>query len=143
VVLRHFVRRTQVDKEISDIITKLPLLAELSVDNAMFMRNVVKHTLSENWSIALDEVLLLLESEVPDVHENSFLTLAQNLAAAADNSQIYVYLKKVWISYLLDCLRLDEAATELDELLQILPSDEDFIALQDRYCELANLRTCT
>ena len=117
--------------EICNLLKKHPLLAEMNAQSAMFLRDVIVNILSEDWQAALDEVVRLSESEVPENYAEDFLVLAQNLCAATESSEAYIYFKKIWVSYLLDCSRIDEADTELEELMQLLPNDEDFIALKE------------
>jgi hypothetical protein len=62
--------------------------------------------------------------------------LGQNLSAATNNTATYIYFKKIWVSYLLDCSRNSEASGKLDELEQLAPDDEDLIAFRKKLMPL-------
>jgi len=118
------------DDSIVKLITKYPLLEGMSASAAVFMCDAVLNIIDEDLSAALANILGMLVSEVPDDCVEELLMLAQNLAAVTDSSDAFVYLKKIWISHLLDNGRLGEATTEINEFLELLPNDEDFIALK-------------
>ena len=69
---------------------------------------------------------------IADEDAEAYVLLGQNLSAAAGHTGAYVHFKKMWVSYLLDCSRNEEASRKLDELEQLLPGDEDLTALRKR-----------
>ncbi|MPM88489.1 hypothetical protein SDC9_135593 [bioreactor metagenome] len=78
---------------------------------------------------ALDKFISLDNVEIEDNDAEAYIIFGQNLSAAAEDVDAYLYFKKIWISYLIDCSRKEEAGKDLDELGQLLPEDEDFAAL--------------
>ena len=70
--------------------------------------------------------------EIADDDAEAYILLGQNLSAAAENAGTYIHFKKIWVSYLLDCSRNEEASRELDEIERLLPGDQGFAALRER-----------
>ncbi len=120
------------DGQIEKTLSKSPLLTGVTVQSAIFLRDVVTAVLRNDLNVALKEILRLADKEIPDECAEAFILLGSNLSAAIENVGVYIYFKKVWVSYLLDCSREEEARQELDEFAQILPNDEDFAVLRKR-----------
>ncbi|MEL7655379.1 MAG: hypothetical protein AAGU75_05670, partial [Bacillota bacterium] len=120
------------DRQIEKTLSQSPLLTGITVDVAIFLRDVVNAVLRNNLNAALDEILRLIDGEIPSECVEAFILLGSNLSAAIENAKAYIYFKKIWVSYLLDCSRDEEARQELDEFIRILPDDEDFAALSKR-----------
>ena len=123
---------TSIDKQIEARIAKFPLLSNVSATEALYLRAIISAVLRNDFVAAMDEVYTVMNDEIPDDYAESFIVLAQNISAAAENMDAYVFFKKTWISYLVDCARNEEASAELDEFEQILPDDEDFAELRRR-----------
>ncbi len=123
-----------IDTQICELLAEYPLLLNISAHFATDLSETVRWVLKKNFANALVEFLAVFEHlEITDDDEETFILLGQNLSAAAEDADAYIYFKKVWVSYLLDCSRKDEAGQELDEFQELLPEDEDFIALRQRY----------
>lgn len=120
------------DRQIEKTLSQSPLLTGITVDAAIFLRDVVNAVLRNDLNAALDEILRLIDEEIPSECVEAFILLGSNLSAAIENANAYIYFKKIWISYLLDCSRDEEAREELDEFTRILPDDEDFAVLSER-----------
>ena len=89
--------------------------------------------IQEDYPKALDAYIAASQDmEIADEDVETYILLGVNLSAAAENADAYIYFKKVWMSYLVDCDRLEEAKKELNEFAQILPEDEDFAELGKR-----------
>ncbi|MEL7649272.1 MAG: glycosyltransferase family 2 protein [Sedimentibacter sp.] len=122
-----------IDVQIHEIIARYPIIAYISADLAAALSQTVLWVQKENFSRALDEFIeVSQELEVADDDAESYILLGQNLSAASDNAKAYIYFKKIWISYLLDCFRNEEAIKEIDEIGQLLQNDEDFFELRKR-----------
>ena len=135
--LKYFEKKGEypsLDDKIKDIISNSSILSQsqLTPSISVFMADIVFDVLRASWQEALDKAIKLLDDEIPHDCIDAFLTLSQNIAAIAENSEIYIYFKKIWTSYLIDCGRNDDAKMELDYFLKILPHDEDFIGLNQR-----------
>ena len=116
-----------------DLLRKNPLLQSVGVDLAVLFPRTVQLIIKQDYKYALrDFIEASQNAEIPDSEAESYILLGQNLAAAAENSDIFIYFKKMWISYLLDCRRYEKAGRELDEFEQLLPGDEDFAGLRAR-----------
>ena len=124
--------KEELDSVLLQIISISPLLAQISADGTFYMHKIVTNIIDNRFDAALDEALLLLDGKIPNEYAEEFLTLAQNIAAVTESTPVYIYLKKVLVSYLIDCSRFAEAKTELDEYANILPHDEDFAELKNR-----------
>ena len=115
-----------IDAHIIKLLAKYPLLQNVSIGLAMQFTRIVALIIGDDLPLALDEFLRVSENaEIAEGDAESYFLLAQNLSAAADNMEIFIYFKKIWISYLLSCSRIEDAKAELDEFEQILPGDED------------------
>jgi len=121
-----------IDKQIGHILSKSVYLKSVKVPLAVFMQGVVDFIIKNDLSAAIEEVFKLAEEEIPDEYAEGFITLALNLSAVTNNSDAFLIFKKVWISYLLDCLRYEEAGVLLDEYEEILPDDEELAEMRKR-----------
>ena len=125
-------RISAIDQQIEQRISKTALLIDVPAPFAAYIQSVISAVLHGDLRAALEKVFLLLEREIPDDYAEGLVTLALNLAAMTDNSSAFLFFKKVWISYLLDCLRFVEARVLLDEYEEILPDDEDLVEMRKR-----------
>jgi len=122
-----------IDDQIREMIVGYPILANINASLAVDLSQTILWVLKENFSSALDEFIEVSQKlEIGDNDAESYILLGQNLSAASDNAGAYIYFKKIWISYLLDCLRNEEALKEIDEFGRLLPNDEDFSELRKR-----------
>jgi len=127
----------KIDTRIGELIAQYPLLANISAGLAIALSHTVLWALKENIPRALDEFIAVSQNlEIADNDVEAYILLGQNLSADADNAGAYIYFKKVWISFLIDDVRKEEAQKELDEFEQILPGDEDFAVLRQRLNDL-------
>ena len=118
---------------LGELTAKYPLLKNVSARLAYVFPRVVCLVMKENFPQALEQFLSATQGmEIADDDVEAYILLAQNLSAAAERADVYVYFKKMWVSYLLDCSRSEEARRELDEVEQLLPDDEDLGALRKR-----------
>ncbi|WP_035214574.1 glycosyltransferase family 2 protein [Desulfitobacterium hafniense] len=121
-----------IDKQIVNIIEKYPLLKGISADFAATFSGTIYWVMKSNYSKALNAFLSINNVEINDEEAEAYFLFGQNLSAAAENVDTYIYFKKIWISYLLNSSRKEEAKRELDEFEQLLPEDEDFVELRKR-----------
>ncbi|MCL1983385.1 MAG: glycosyltransferase [Clostridiales bacterium] len=122
-----------INSQITEIVGKYPMIEYISPGLAAAFADAVCWVIKADYSRALDEFIKASQNvELPGGDEESYILLAQNLSAAAEDTGAFIYFKKIWVSYLLDCSRKEEAAQELDEFGQILPDDEDFAELRER-----------
>ena len=103
-----------------------PLLDNMSPGLTALVPAAVCFVMCGRYAEALERFLAESEgAEIDDADAEAYIRFGQNLAAAAEDIGVYVYFRKIWVSYLLDNSRFDEAAGELDELEGILPGDEE------------------
>lgn len=121
-----------IDAQISAFLAKYPLLKNISANLAAAFSRAVGWVIKGDYQKALDKFISVDNVEIDEDDAEAYILLGQNLSAAAENVDAYLYFKKVWISYLLDCSRKEEAGKELDEFKQLLPGDEDIAALCQR-----------
>ena len=126
-------RELNINEQIEELISTSPFLESVSAELAFAFSRSVEYILKEEFDKGLNEFIVSSQNvEIPNEDAAAYFLLGQNLSAAADDSQAYIYFKKIWISYLIDTARNDEAQQELDEFRALLPEDEDFAALQER-----------
>lgn len=122
-----------IDMRIHALIRQYPLLKNISVGLATELSRAVGFIIKENFPSALTEFIEASKKlEISEDDEETYLLLGQNLSAAAEDANAYIYFKKVWISYMLDCSRNDEVCAELEDFARLLPDDEEFIMLRKR-----------
>jgi hypothetical protein len=126
-------RQIDIDTRIVGLISKYPLLKYLSASLASQFSQVVCLVMKDNFIQALGEFIMASTNiEIVDSDMEAYILLGVNLSAIAKDTNTYIYFKKIWISYLLDCSRNEEAEVELDEFGQILPNDDDFTELRNQ-----------
>ena len=121
-----------IDTQICRLVEKYPLLKNLSADVLSTFPNIIRHVMKKDYRQALDAFISVQDVEIDDDDVEAYILFGQNLSAAAEDIGVYIYFKKVWISYLIDGSRVEQASKELDEYKSILPDDEDFIELRKR-----------
>jgi FkbM family methyltransferase len=98
-----------------------------------FMPQTTNFILKNDYRAAFDAYFA--ESEKLDVTadiEESYITLGKNLAAATQDSATYLSFQKIWITYLIDNNRQNDAKKELDDWLQLLPADNELLDLKTK-----------
>lgn len=121
-----------IDAHLCEIVKRYPLLKDMSASLACAFSSSIVRVVKGEFPQALDAFLATQGVEIVDGDEESYLLFAQNLSAVAENADAFVYFKKMWIQFLLDCNRNAEAKDELLELVELLPDDPDFAALCER-----------
>ena len=122
-----------IDKQIGKLFAKHPILENVSARLACNFYRAIQRMLKSDFHRALEEFISASQNaEIDDGDCEAYILLGINLSAVAENTDAYIYFKKMWVSHLLDSKRLGEAAKELDEFEQILPGDEDFAMLRER-----------
>lgn len=109
-----------------------PITEYVSTDLAFALPEVVKAVLERNYEKAYQEFLSCEEVEINPEDEEAYYLLGQNLAAAVEDADTYIYFKVEWISYLIEHMRTEEAEAELGSFQSILPNDERFQQLRNR-----------
>jgi glycosyltransferase involved in cell wall biosynthesis len=126
------VKALDIDTQIYRLIEKYSLLKNMSIDLLLVFPNIIRYVMKEDYKLALEMFISVQNVEINDDDLEAYILFGQNLSAAAEEIGVYIYFKKVWLSYLIDCSRVEEASKELEEYKSILPDDEDFIELQKR-----------
>lgn len=109
------------------------LVENISAELAFAIPDVIKCILNQNYAAAWEAFIVYDEIEISEKDEESYYILGQNLAALAEDAAAYVYLKKVWLSYLIDHKRKSEAEDELNEFIRIFPDDEAFQQMKNKF----------
>jgi len=126
-------KRLDIESQIYELTAKYPLLKNVSAKLASVFPRAVCLIVKENFPQALELFFSATQGiEIADDDIEAYLMLAQNLSAVAGHTDAYVHFKKIWISYLLDNSRNEEAHMELGEMEQLLPGDEDLGALRKK-----------
>ncbi len=121
-----------INAQICTLLAKHPLLRGINANLAAAFSQSIRWVIRGDYQKALDKFISVDNVEIDEDDAEAYILLGQNLSAAAENADAYLYFKKIWISYLLDCSRKEEAGKELDELKQLLPEDADIAALCQR-----------
>lgn len=123
-----------IDKQICSITSKFPLIAELKNEFVSFFYEIIFSILQQDEEAALRQIedTILDESDIPEEYIEPFLTLALNLSAKLENTDSFIYYKKLQISMLIEFSRTNEAGDELSDWEKILPNDIDFKELRAR-----------
>lgn len=122
-----------VDTRIRELTSKYSLLQNISAGLSTNFSHTVYHIMKEDYAAALEAFISVPQSiEISDDDAESYILLGQNLSAITDNAGVYIYYKKMWISYLINCSNTEEARKEIDEFEQLMPDDEDFIDLKKK-----------
>jgi glycosyltransferase involved in cell wall biosynthesis len=117
-------------KGIEAELSKLPLLAGLSIPAAIYMRDIIDAIFHEDMQAALDGIFRLSNDEIPDEHAESYLLLAQNVCAICEHVDGWIMFQKELVGFLLETGRAVDASLRLKDLSDLLPDDEEVIALQ-------------
>lgn len=127
-----FISELKRKKWLEHTLLNQPITEYVSAELAFALPAVVKAVLEKNYEKAYQEFLSCEEVEINPEDEEAYYLLGQNLAAAVEDADTYVYFKLEWISYLIDHMRIEEAGAELDSFQSILPNDERFQRLRNR-----------
>ncbi|MCL2500577.1 MAG: hypothetical protein FWE90_09615 [Defluviitaleaceae bacterium] len=118
---------------IKGILNEDPLLRNIPVGMATAFMPIICAVAEDDYDNALEWFVGIYDKmEIPKGSEAEALQFGVVIAAAAENHGRYLFLSKNFISCLLDNGRKDEAKTELDSLLEILPDDEELLELRKR-----------
>jgi glycosyltransferase involved in cell wall biosynthesis len=104
---------------------KSPLLKVLQPQSAAFLSSAIAKILQNDLQAALDEVFKLAEDDIPDKYAENYLSLALNLCALVDYVDGWIMFSKEKVRYLIAQGRNDEAKSDLAELEELLPDDEE------------------
>jgi glycosyltransferase involved in cell wall biosynthesis len=113
-----------------------PILRGILPKSSVFLGETIAAVLRDDLPAALDEILCLADSEIPDDFAESYLLLALNICAMAEYADGWLFFKKLYAQYLLDYGREANAKSVIDELVEMLPNDNDCIELTRRLCSL-------
>lgn len=120
------------DEKFEAILAKYPLISCLNADMATAFCSTICTIIKGDAVSALNTFLSTEDIEIDDKDADGYFLFAQNLTALADNADAYLYFKKAWISYLIESKRLDDAKPEIEDLLLLIPDDNELIA----FCKL-------
>ncbi len=116
----------QVDEQIIKLLSKYPLLENLSSNLARVFNIPVRLVMRNNISQAFDVFISIDNVYINNADLESYIMLGQNLSAFAENMDAFIYFKKMMISYFINESRLEDATQEFDEYESLLPNDSDF-----------------
>lgn len=126
---------TSIDQSIIAAASKTKFLIQESLEFLISYRELAFLVLQEDEEQALrllEEDIAAPGKDIPDLYIRSILTLGLNLSASLSQAEDFVFFKKLQISWLIDSLQFDEAATELADWADVLPEDPVFLELGNR-----------
>lgn len=119
------------DTQIGELFKQYPLLSNISPDSVSFVKHIALAVIEDDLAQAVDEILKLSESEIPEEHAESYLVLAQNVCAATEYAEGWILFKKNYARFLIDRGRADDATIVLAELAELLPEDDELKDMQE------------
>lgn len=119
--------RAEIQYQIHDIIEKNIFTCQFTKELWNPCQEIIINILDEDIAGALKCYLTILEQmNIPIKERETFIRVGQYLAAALENQDIYILLKKQMISLLLEENRTEDAREELDDFDEVLPQDSEF-----------------
>jgi glycosyltransferase involved in cell wall biosynthesis len=76
---------------------------------------------------------LLSQRDMPDECVEKFCEIGELMCAATENADGWLFFKKLRVSFFIQENRVAEAKAELAELIDVLPDDEEIIALKKEF----------
>jgi uncharacterized protein HemY len=73
---------------------------------------------------------LLSRKDVPEEEIEAYCEAGAFVSAAAGNGDAWVFFRKLRARFLIDRNRIAEARKDVDELAELLPEDQDVMALE-------------
>lgn len=119
-------KELQIDEQIIKLLSKYPLLENLSPILARDFNIPVRWVMRNNIPQAFDAFISIDNVYVNNADLESYIMLGQNLSAFTENMDAFIYFKKMMISYFINDSRIEEATREFDEYESLLPNDSDF-----------------
>ena len=104
----------------------------VSMTLAFSLPEMVGLMMQRNYEQAWKQFVIKNDIEIATEDEEAYYLMGQNLAALAGDTNGFIYLKKVWIEYLIVHGQIAKAEAELKEFENILPNDQDFVRLRER-----------
>ena len=111
--------------DIGRLMNRSPLLDGMPEGAVVFLRFAVAAVLRGDLRTALDEVFRLAEGDIPGEFAEDYLVFAQNVSAALEYADGWVFFKKQLAAWLVEQKRFDEARILVMELNEILTDDDD------------------
>ena len=113
--------KLDIDNKIYKLMEKYPLLKGLNAKTAVFLHNAVCTVMQNKHP----EITALSKSNIPDEHMEAYLKFSQNVCASAEYIEGWIYFRKLWIKFLLDNNKTKEARSIINEMIQVLPNDNE------------------
>ena len=130
---RHdLVKKLEKGKWLEHHLLTEPVFKGVSMTLAFSLPEMVGLMMQRNYEQAWKQFVIKNDIEIAAEDEESYYLLGQNLAALAGDTDGFLYLKKVWIEYLIVHGQIAKAEAELKEFENILPADQDFVRLRGR-----------
>jgi len=124
-------KRLGIGMQLYALLAKYPLLQGVRIPLAKAFAPAVRAIMDADYPTALFYFLEMSKTaKLSDADTESYVQLGINIAAAAEDYLQYIHYSKVRIEYLISQNRKNEARTELDGFLQIMPDDPGFLAIQ-------------
>ena len=121
-----------IPQKIQEILGKYQLLKGISIKLATAFSPTVTSIIKEDYQKALSLFLSgSLHAQIPQEDIEAYITLAINLAAAAEDEANYIHFSKARLSHLINNGQAHQVQQELEEFLTLLPEDEDLLALKE------------
>jgi len=125
-------KHLSLDQTLHSVLNQFPLLSGVSPNSVTFLISIITPVMREDIRSALDEVYRLVDSDIPDEHAESYLTLAQHICASAEYADGWILFKKELARFLLNSGSVDKANVHISELEVLLTDDREVIDLREK-----------
>lgn len=117
-----------IDEHLVALVEKHPLLSSKSAAWLTFFNELVINILEEEHKTSLQHVISCIESDIslPAAHIIPLFETGLSLAALLEEENIFIWLKKLQINYLIEIGDTKNALTALEDWDILLPEDLDF-----------------
>ncbi|MCL2638025.1 MAG: glycosyltransferase [Oscillospiraceae bacterium] len=127
----------QLDAQIISAASQQIFLNGLKAQFLVFFQEIAAAVLNEEFAAALELIVTIIEeeTEIPTGLGDELILLGLNLSAELDKAEYFIFLKKVQISFLINSGKKAQAASELSDILAVIPQladDPDFAEMGNR-----------
>ena len=117
---------------IQNSLSRLSIFEDVDPDFLLRYEEIVRLILGNEMDEASHLIVSYLEKieEMPEKYVEVFLNFSNNLFARLEREEEYVYVNKKLLLFYVNQKEYDKSKELLDEWLQILPEDQDFLEIQ-------------
>ncbi|QSX07160.1 glycosyltransferase family 2 protein [Sedimentibacter sp. zth1] len=103
-------------------------------ENINFLKqysSIILSVFKENYNLAINEIITISQSNACIKFEEELLKLLINISSYLEDVEVYIYANKQLARYYILNSKINEAHIIVDDLLKLLPNDEDVLLLDE------------